>query len=41
MIEAERLHHDLTLQFGLLSYERDDEKAFVEKSKMLIHEMPR
>ena len=39
MMEAERFHHDLTLEFGLLSDECDDEKVFIEKSKMLIGEM--
>ena len=39
MIEAERFNHDLTLQFGLLSYECEDEKDFIAKSKRLIHEM--
>ncbi|HUZ58153.1 MAG TPA: hypothetical protein VMU83_05175 [Hanamia sp.] len=41
MIEAERFNHDLTLQFGLLSYECDDEKDFILKSKKLIAEMLR
>ncbi len=41
MIEAERFNHDLTLQFGLLSYECDDEKDFILKSKELIAEMLR
>lgn len=39
MIEAERFNHDLTLQFGLLSYECEDEKDFIAKSIDLIHEM--
>ncbi len=34
--EAERFHHDLTLQFGLLSYECDDEREFIKKSMDLI-----
>ena len=36
MIEAERFNHDLTLQFGLLSYECTNEKDFIKKSKKLI-----
>jgi len=41
MIEAERLNHDLTLQFGLLCYECEDEDVFILKSKKLISEMLR
>jgi len=36
MIEAERFDHNLTLQFGLLSYECKDEADFIKKSKQLI-----
>jgi len=39
MAEAERFNHDLTLQFGLLSYECKDEAEFIKKSKDLIDEM--
>lgn len=39
MIEAERFNHDLTLQFGLLSYDSKDEKDFIAKSRLLINEM--
>ena len=39
MIEAELFNHDLTLQFGLLSYECEDENDFLEKSKMLINDI--
>jgi hypothetical protein len=39
MIEAERFDHNLTLQFGLLSYECEDETDFIKKSKQLIKEM--
>jgi hypothetical protein len=39
MIEAEKFNHDLTLQFGLLSYECENEKEFISKSQMLISEM--
>ena len=34
--EAERFHPDLTLQFGLLSYECSNEDEFLEKSIRLI-----
>ena len=36
LIESEKFNHDLTLQFGLLSYECDEEKDFIEKSIQLI-----
>lgn len=39
--EAEKFNHDLTLQFGLLSYECSNEKEFIEKSVRLINEMKR
>ncbi len=39
MLEAERFNHDLTLQFGLLSYECENEDDFIVKSKWLINEM--
>ena len=39
MIEAEKFNHDLTLQFGLLSYHCKNEKEFINKSQMLISEM--
>ena len=39
MVEAEKFNHDLTLQFGLLSYDCKNEKEFIEKSKLLIREM--
>lgn len=39
MIEAERFDHNLTLQFGLLSYECKDEPDFIKKSKHLINRM--
>lgn len=38
MIEAERFNHDLTLQFGLLSYHCEDEKDFIAKSRLLVNE---
>jgi hypothetical protein len=34
--EAENFHHDLTLQFGLLSYDCKDEEEYIEASKGLI-----
>jgi hypothetical protein len=37
--EAEKFHHDLTLQFGLLSDECDDEAMFITKSEELVREM--
>lgn len=39
MIEAERFDHNLTLQFGLLSYECQDEANFIKKANKLIKEM--
>lgn len=37
--EAEKFHHDLTLQFGLLSYKCADEDMFIRKSEELVREM--
>jgi hypothetical protein len=39
IIEAEMFNHDLTLQFGLLSYKCQDDNDFLEKSIILISEM--
>ena len=39
MAEAEKFNDDLTLQFGLLSYECKDENEFIRKSKSLIEEL--
>ncbi len=39
MIEAERFDHNVTLQFGLLSYQSKDEADFIKKSKQLIKQM--
>ena len=39
MREAERFHHDLTLQFGLLSSECSDENMFIEMAEKLAKEM--
>lgn len=37
--EAEHFDHNLTLQFGLLSYECANEMDFIKKSKQLIKQM--
>jgi hypothetical protein len=37
--EAGRFHHDLTLQFGLLSDECDEEATFIKMSEKLVREM--
>ncbi len=39
IIEAEKFNHDLTLQFGLLSYNCIDEISFIEKSEILISKL--
>ncbi len=39
MTEAEMFNHNLTLQFGLLSYDCKNENDFIEKSIQLIREM--
>lgn len=39
MVEAEKFNHDLTLQFGLLSYQCKDEKDFITQSESLINKM--
>jgi hypothetical protein len=39
MVEAEEFHHDLTMQFGLLSDVCKNEKDFIKKSVLLIAEM--
>lgn len=36
IFEAEKFHHDLALQFGLLSYSCKNEKKFLEASRKLI-----
>jgi len=36
LIEAEKFDHDLTLQFGLLSYECKNEQEYLVKAKLLI-----
>ena len=39
ILEAEMFNHDLTLQFGLLSYKCQDEKEYLEKSIIMIGKM--
>jgi hypothetical protein len=39
ILEAERFNHDLTLQFGLLSYKCQDENEYLEKSIILMGKM--
>ena len=36
MIESEKFNNDLTLQFGLLSYDCNDEDEFISHSEKLI-----
>ena len=36
LLEAEKFNHDLTLRFGLLSYDCNDEQEYIEKSERLI-----
>jgi len=39
IIEAEKFHHDLTLQFGLLSYECNNEQEYLNQAVILIKEL--
>jgi len=39
MIEAELFNHDLTLRFGVLSGDCDDEKEYLDKSLQLIEQI--
>lgn len=39
IIEADKFNHDLTLQFGLLADECDDEDEYLRKSRELIEEI--
>ncbi len=39
IIEAEKLTHDLTLNFGILSSSCNDETEYLEKSKQLAEEI--
>ena len=41
IIEAEKLTHDLTLRFGVLSYGCRNESEFLEKSSKLAQEIMR
>ena len=38
LTESENFHHDLTLQFGLLSYNVDNEADYLKEVKELIYE---
>ena len=39
MIEAELFNHDLTLRFGVLSGDCDDEEEYLDKSLRLIEQL--
>ena len=39
LVEAEKLTHDLTLHFGLLSYDCKNETEYLEKAKKLTDEI--
>lgn len=39
LAEAEKFNHDLTLRFGLLSYQCKDEADYISKSNLLIEKM--
>jgi hypothetical protein len=39
IIEAEKFNHDLTLQYGLLSYACDDEQQYLEEAMILSKEI--
>lgn len=39
IIEADKFNHDLTLQFGVLASECDDENEYLQKSRELIEEI--
>lgn len=39
IIEADKFNHDLTLQFGALASECDNENEYLKKSRELIEEM--
>jgi hypothetical protein len=39
LIEAEKLTHDLTLHYGLLSYDCKDESEYVDKAGKLTREI--
>ena len=39
IVEAEKLTHDLTLHYGLLSYDCENESEYIEKAEKLTREM--
>jgi len=39
IVEAEKLHHDLTLQFGVLASTCNNEEEYLLKAKLLIEEI--
>lgn len=39
LVEAEKLHHDLTLQFALLTSDCSDEDEYLETATQLIDEL--
>ena len=39
IVEAEKFDDNLTLQFGLLSYDSNDERDFIHNCERLIHKM--
>jgi len=39
LIEAEKLTHDLTLHYGLLSYDCKDESEYIDKADKLTREI--
>jgi hypothetical protein len=41
IVEAEKFDHNLTLQFGLLSYSCENEKEYLSKAKNLIKRIKR
>jgi len=39
IIEAEKLTHDLTLHYGLLSYDSENETEYIDKAEILTKEI--
>jgi len=39
LIEAEKLSHDLTLHYGLLSYDCEDEEEYLDKAEKLTKKL--
>lgn len=37
LVEAEKFNHDLTLQFGLLSYDCGNEQEYIREAKLLVN----